>query len=383
MYFWVLAAILTIVAILVVTVPLLRTPKRALEAFEFDKELYKDRLVEIDRDLALGRISAEEADTARAEEGRKLIALSRSDRSGDSPKAGLSGRPVATIAAGIIAIPLATFGLYSMLGTPAAPDLPLSARASGDPAGQSITELVGRAEGYLAKNPDDAKGWAVLAPVYTRLGRFEDAANAWQNVYRIDPDYPEIRATLGESLMGVSNGIVTERAHELFAGELEKNPSSFKARYYMAMALAQEGKNEEASQAWQALIETSPPDAGWLESAYAFRDQAREAAGLPALNDAPQSAGAAPGPTQEQVAAASDMTAEERQQMITGMVARLEEKLVEDPADKQGWQRLVRAYIVMGRKEDAAKAIETALASNPDDAAFAEQMKAARAELGN
>jgi cytochrome c-type biogenesis protein CcmH len=383
MYFWVLAAVLTVVAILVVTVPLLRTPKRSPGAFEFDKELYKDRLVEIDRDLALGRISAEEAETARAEEGRKLIALSKADQSDTPAKAGLSGRPVATIAAGIVAIPLAAFGLYSMLGTPTAPDLPLSARKSGDPSGQSITELVARAEGYLAKNPDDAKGWAVLAPVYTRLGRFEDAANAWQNVYRIDPEYPEIRATLGESLMGISNGIVTERAHELFAAELEKNPSSFKARYYMAMALAQEGNNEEAAQAWQALIETSPPDAGWLESAYAFRNQAREAAGLPALEDAPQTAGASPGPTQEQVAAASEMTAEERQQMISGMVARLEEKLAENPSDKQGWQRLVRAYIVMGRKDDAAKAIETALASNPGDSAFAEEMEAARSELGN
>ena len=55
--------------------------------------------------------------------------------------------------------------------------------------------------------------------------------------------------------------------------------------------------------------------------------------------------------------------------MVRGMVARLAERLKQDGADVEGWLRLLRAYMVLGDKDQARAAAadaRRALASDPD-----------------
>ena len=49
------------------------------------------------------------------------------------------------------------------------------------------------------------------------------------------------------------------------------------------------------------------------------------------------------------------MSADDRQKMIRSMVQRLADRLAENPDDLAGWQRLAKAYEVLG---EAAKAEE-------------------------
>jgi len=83
-------------------------------------------------------------------------------------------------------------------------------------------------------------------------------------------------------------------------------------------------------------------------------------------NSSASAAPVAPGPTREQMKAAGEMSPEDRMALIQSMVDRLAEKLEENPNDRMGWERLIRAYEVLGdtEKAEAAKARLEALPVN-------------------
>ncbi len=382
MLFWVIIAVLTFAALLVILLPLGRSAGKLPDAIDFDRELYKSRVREIERDRDLGRITPEAAEAALAEEGRKLIALAENQSSiGTAQETAPKTRYRVAMAISIVLIPAIALSTYLYLGQPGMPDQSLASRTTEQPEMNSIEQLVERAEAHLANNPDDAQGWAVLAPVYSRLGRFSDSVNSWRNVYRIAPETPEIRSTLAESLVAEAQGVITEQARQLFEAELEDNPQAERARFYLAMALGQESRHEDAVAAWNELITNGEPDAPWLETARRFRAQSAEAAGIEVANLPEPEQETTRGPTQEDIAAASEMNADERIAMIRGMIDNLAERLNEDPSDKAGWQRLIRSYIVLGRNEEARAAIAEASRLHGDDAQFLDAINGFSAQL--
>ena len=135
-----------------------------------------------------------------------------------------------------------------------------------------------------------------------------------------------------------------------------------KARFFVAVGDAQGGKLEEARARWQAIVDGAKSDSPWKEAALSAIETSKrgqqQAAQAPAASQ--PVAASAPGPTAEQVEAAKDMTAQDRQAMIEGMVAQLDAKLNDNPGDIDGWMRLIRAYSVMGKKEEAGSALTRA-----------------------
>src|SRR5690606_12859249 len=127
----------------------------------------------------------------------------------------------------------------------------------------TVDELVARAEAHLAANPQDGRGWDVLAPIYARLSRFDEAVTAYSNAIRLDGASAGRESGLGEALAGVAGGMVTAEAQAAFSRALQLEPGQPKARFFLASALAQEGKVAEALEAWQAMMITLPPDSPW------------------------------------------------------------------------------------------------------------------------
>lgn len=368
MVFWIAAALLTLVALAFVAVPLLRAPRGEETSLDHDRELYRARLREIDTDLELGRIGEEEAAAAKAEEGRKLIALSAAAEGEARSVTPVLARGV--LIATLIFVPVATALLYVVSGVPNMPDMAIATRTDRDPSQQTIQQLLERAEARLARQPGDVRGWTVVAPVYMRLGRLEDAVTAWRNALRLQPDNNDIRASLAEAITAVSQGIVTEEARALFEQSVTRDPGNVKGRFYIAMALGQEGANDKALTAWNELIADAPADAPWLPNARQQLAIVQDRAGVqPATADQP-------GPTREDIAAANELSAEDRQAMIEGMVAGLAEKLKDNPQDKAGWRRLVRSYTVLGKPEDAARAAADARTHFAGDGPFLAELDA-------
>lgn len=371
MIFWIVAAVLAFIAALCVALPLARGKDEIQSEIQLDKALYQARISEIDQDLKLGRISSVQAQAAKTEEGRKLIAVAKHEQDQIANPTAVKSPNFYKLLIGssVILIPLISLSVYLTLGSPSVPDQSLASRISADPAGQTMAENIARVESHLAKTPNDASGWAVLAPVYSKMNRNADAANAWAKVLQLNPKYPEVRSLLAEAILRTSDGIVTKEAKDLFASELKINPASARSRYYIALSLSQEGKFEEASKSWQLLIDGSNPQAPWLTTAKNFRDEAIKQSGTnkfptsPKLNDAI-------GPTKQQVLNAQKLSDNDRASMIENMVAGLAAKLQEDPSDKEGWLKLIRAYNVLHDKTAAMTAISKAKAAHIKDATF-------------
>jgi cytochrome c-type biogenesis protein CcmH len=349
MFLWILMAVLCAAASISVLVPLYRSGRSGRPAGNQAASIYKDQLGEVKRDLARGLIGEREAEAARTEIARRLLKVSDADPEAKPMGKGVS--KVATIVA-VAIMPLAALILYLVLGNPLMPDRPLAARLDKPPEQQDVGELIARVEAHLATSPEDGRGWELLGPVYARLGRFEDAVRAFGNAVRLLGSTAEREANFGEALTRAGGNIVTAEARTAFERAHSLDREAIRPRFYLAVALDQEGKKEEAIAAWREVMQGAPEGAPWATVA-------REA--LARLE------GTAPGPTREDVAAAESMTPDDRKAMIEGMVASLAAKLEADPADADGWARLIRSYMVLDRPDDARSALEKARAAKAGD----------------
>lgn len=352
MTLWFIMAMMTVAAIFAVLWPLARRgPVRAGS----DVEVYRDQLDEIARDRAAGLIAEGEADAARVEVSRRLLAAA--DAAPAEPARGSRLRRRATALAGLLLLPLGAAGLYLALGSPNLPDQPLVARRDLPPEQRPLAEAVARVEAHLENNPEDGRGWEVIGPVYMRLGRFDDAVKARRNALRLLGPTAQREADLGEALTGAANGVVTAEAKTAFQRALAHDAGEFRARYFIGLAAEQDGRPQEAAQAWRDLLASAPADVAWASFV-------REALARVEPGSAPPR-----GPTAEDVVAAGELSPEQRATMVRGMVERLAERLKQDGSDVEGWLRLVRAYMVLGERERALAAAgdaRRALAGDPD-----------------
>ena len=196
MTLWFVFALMTAAAVFAVLWPLGRGSRPHSDSSE--AAVYKDQLTEIDRDVAAGLIGAPEAEAARVEIGRRLLAAT--DHRRDPPVASnLRLRRAAAIVA-LVGLPIVAIALYLPLGSPRLPDFPLAQRARAPDGTQSLDNLVAQVEAHLEKNPTDGRGWTVLAPVLARLGRYDEAVRAYRNSIAYNGDNATRRADLGEAL---------------------------------------------------------------------------------------------------------------------------------------------------------------------------------------
>ncbi|MBB4568282.1 c-type cytochrome biogenesis protein CcmI [Rhizobium leucaenae] len=376
MLFWILVAVLTAVVGAVLLYPLLRGAKVADDGRAGEAAVYRDQLRELDRDLAGGLISPEEAGYARAEIGRRLLAVSNAEP-GVAKKPG--GGHYFSQAFIIVLLPIVCLCLYLAKGDPGLPSQPLQARL--DHPGNDLAISIVKVEQHLAQHPDDGKGWEVLAPIYLKTNRIGDAEVAYRNVIRLLGPNAERLGNLGEILIMKADGVVTAEARSTLQQSLALDGDNPRALFYLALALEQDGKAAQAKTAFEALAKQSPADAPWMA---AVNDHIAKNGGGVADTTAAGTANAnAPGnPTGEQVAAADAMNNGDRQRMIRGMVESLDAKLKEDPRNFEGWMRLIRSYAVLNDKDRAVDALKRGLKTFPADGGEGKQLLALAKELG-
>jgi cytochrome c-type biogenesis protein CcmH len=361
MTLWFVLTMMTAAAIFAVLWPLGR--RFAPVAAGHDIRIYRDQLDEIDRDQEAGRIGAAEAEAAKIEVSRRLLAAAEKAVPALPPPL-WRRRAVALVA--LIALPLLCGGVYLALGSPWLPGEPLAARLAAQ-TNPPVGELVAQVETHLRKAPQDGRGWEVLAPIYMELGRFKDAANAWHNAITYSGSTAQRESNLGEALTAAANGVVTADAKSAFERSVTLDRNDAEARYFLGLAAEQDGRKEEAGKIWRDLLASAPPGAPWVEFVHDSLARLDGAPGAAASNPA-AAAATVPGPSPKQVAAAEAMTPQQRQQMIGGMVERLATRLQSDGNDIEGWLRLVRAYAVLGERDKARAAVSDARRAVAKDA---------------
>ncbi|MBT6405216.1 MAG: c-type cytochrome biogenesis protein CcmI [Rhodospirillaceae bacterium] len=374
MIFWIILAALTLALIAWIAWPLLRPGTGNMAGAEYDAAVYYDQLQELERDRTRGLIDETQAEAARGEIERRLLAAGRA--------AGLSGKPrhqrhLALAALLAILVPLASVPLYLDLGRPSLPNQPFALREAPPEATDGVVAAarsrLQEAEARAEESPDDAQPWFDLGRLRLVAGDVDGAEIALARARELDPTRMEIASAHGESLARISDGLVTPAAREAFETALAGNSGDPRARYFLALADYQAGYEQDALEAWSSLAGDAPADAPWLATVRArVTDTARElghdpADWLPRTVAADTTVGGR-GPTSEDIAAAQNLNDDERQAMIQGMVDNLAARLEDEPDDLAGWRMLARSWETLGNPGAAAQAYTRAIALEPDHA---------------
>src|SRR5450756_1077455 len=233
MILWLTIALMTLAAVFAVWWPLWR--RGQADRSGSDIAVYRDQLEEIDRDEGAGLVGSAEAEAARVEVSRRLIAAADSAKATSVAVAPVPAGRIrfATLAAAILLLPLGAGMTYLALGSPNLVPVSMETATGGEQLPAGIENTVVEVETYLESNPKNGRGWELLAPVYLRLGRFDDAVRARRNALEIfGPDAARL-GDLGEAIVVASNGVVTPEAKSLFERANATDPEDVMAQYYL------------------------------------------------------------------------------------------------------------------------------------------------------
>jgi len=356
-----------VAAMLAVLLPLARRTRRTVVVSVTPLDLHRLRLAEIARDLDRGLLDPSSAEAARNEAARLLLrsadrggaAQTAAAQDGEAATGPLRRRRVVALVA-LIGLPALVLPLYAWLGSPGVPARPFSAGLAADPGRADIATLIGQVEAHLAQRPDDGKGFEVIAPIYLRVGRYQDALRARSEALRLLGETPDRLGGLAEASIAVAGGVVTREAAEALDKALSLDPKNPKARYLKAVALEQDGKRDEAAAILEAMLDEAPPGASWRAGVEAHLASLV----LPAGGQAAVIAGLPRAQQGDAIRA-----------MVEGLAARLEQQ----GGSAEEWARLIRSYAVLGEAEKARAALAKARAALPDEASRARLAQIARA----
>ncbi len=386
-----LLAVLAFAVLLPIVLPLLRGTRAGQGRGVFDQAVYRDQLRELDRDIARGLLSETEAHAARLEIQRRLLAAAPAAMPVADPP-----RQAPVLALSIAAlVSIGSVALYGVLSKPTRLVDPGAAAAREQQA--EIERLVARLKERLAADPTSQEGWRLYARTSAALADWDTAINAYQRAMALGDGTVDTLAAYGEVLVARARGTVIPLARETFRTVLAREPDNGMARFYLAIAAGQDGQPAEAIRGLQVLAAEMPADAPVrAEIARRVAGFAQEAgmappalppgqspaspgsppgaplaagprAGVPAAPPTGAPANAPRGPDQATIDAAASMPAADRTQMIRGMVARLAERLEQEPNDLDGWLRLGQSWMVLNEPEKAADAYERAAPLRAED----------------
>ncbi|MFK7876976.1 MAG: c-type cytochrome biogenesis protein CcmI [Paracoccaceae bacterium] len=373
---------------------------------QYDLQVYRDQLAEVDRDLTRGVINAEDADRIRTEISRRILLADATAETAAHPVKG-SQIGATVFGALIVGALLSAAGVYWVLGAPGYGDLALKARIeaadqfrqnrpdqataeAGLPAVLDTTPqqqnpeyvgLVSQLREVIKERPDDLRGLRLLAISERNLGNFAQAHQVFSRYLDLrgqDASSEEF-ADLADMLILAAGGYVSPEAEAALAMALQRDPANAPARYYAGLLQAQTGRPDQAFQIWDALLRQGPPDAPWIPPIQAQIDDMAIRAGVNYAQPAP---GLGRGPDADAIAAAGDLSSTERLEMIEGMVNGLSERLATEGGTAQEWAQLITSLGVLGRRNDAFAVFQNAQEVFAGDLSALDQIARAGSQAG-
>ena len=347
--FWIIAGVLTLAAAVVLAAPLFDTRKfKSEDAFAL--EVYRDQLAELTRDEQRGLLSPEQARAAHLEIERRILAL-------DEGKKFQPARPpshLLTLAMAVI-LPLAGFGLYLALGSPHLPSQSAMERLAEER--QRTSPEIQALEAKVEQSPSDAQSWIDLGSAYVAVERAKDAADSFAKAMALGRKEPDLLRHYAHATILAEGGRVGPDAQRALQRTLAADPTDPTARFFLALAKAQNQDVEGALADWLMLERQLPAEAPLRQLLTENIDKAARQLGKDPAKLPGRAGGSAPsGPSSEDMAAAEQMTPEQRQALIESMVERLAAKMKEEPENLEGWIRLANAYGVLEKREEARAA---------------------------
>ncbi|GEO81047.1 c-type cytochrome biogenesis protein CcmI [Pararhodospirillum oryzae] len=415
--FWIAAVATGLAVAALLTRPLWRARAQAPDRAEFDLAVYRDQLTDIDRDLAAGLLGPEEAEAARLEVQRRLLAVPAAPSSPETPASAApagspsSGVPPSEVppseapaprraslgdrrlSLGLIAVlPAVALALYTWLGAPGTPDLPYGerlakAREAGQPdpaTAAADQERMAELQAAIEATPTDPEPRMLLARLLLRNGNLEGAVAQTTEAARLAPESAPVLAEHAQVLVIAASGQVTVPAHEAFMKVLSLDPTEPRARFFLGLERLQAGDARGALAIWRHLKEDTPEDAAWAGMLSEQMEQVAANTGIDPTTLAPRHpltfpaeswtpAPVAPAPAASAGAGTgmgpgmNKNLGEGERAAIQAMVESLKAKVAAAPDDFETWMMLARSQRVLEELDDAVTSYGKALELHPGD----------------
>lgn len=261
--FWIVAALLTVVALAFVLVPLLRRRgAQGLSPREANLAALRSQRQEIETDVALGILPGEAKEEAMAD----LLARASEDLEGPAEAVGApSHRPWPAAVAFALLVPACAFGVYLAVGLPAAVDprnltAPAGAGAAGAFGDHQMDELVAQLAQKVRERPDDVQGWSLLARSFNAMGRTQDALEAYAHLAKIAPNDPQVLADYADALALSRGKNLSGEPAAIIQKALQLDPKHPKSLALAGTVALNEGRFAESVGYWERLYAALPPD---------------------------------------------------------------------------------------------------------------------------
>ena len=125
---------------------------------------------------------------------------------------------------------------------------------------EQMDDLLEQLQERMKENPQDLDGWLLLGRSHATMGRYQEAAGAYQHAYDLSKgESLEATIGLGEALSLSDETALAGRAGELFEEALAKAPNHPKALWYGSVAALQAGDLKRGRDRLQALLAQNPP----------------------------------------------------------------------------------------------------------------------------
>lgn len=377
MLFWIICGAIAFCVTGLLALSIWQSGRSGTPAAEFDLQVYRDQLAEVDRDQARGVLGEEDAEHARNEIARRILAADKALREAKEGTA----RASSTAAMGMTAvISAALIGgslyLYDDLGAPGYGDLPLQMRiemseiARAERPTQEQAEatlpafvpspdldpdyvaLVEKLRAAVESRPGDLEGAQLLARHEMSLGNASAAYKAQSQVIRLKGNAATAQDFAGyaDMLVIAAGGYVSPEAEGALAAALRLDPRNGVARYYSGLLASQIGRPDLSFRTWASLLNDSRPTEPWVP---AVRDQIEDMAFRAGVDYALAPLPEPRGPDADDVKAASEMSEDERMEMIRGMVGNLSDRLATEGGPVEDWARLISSLVVLGDGDGA------------------------------
>ncbi|WP_264213827.1 c-type cytochrome biogenesis protein CcmI [Leisingera thetidis] len=395
MVFWTVTALIAFSAALLLAMIIIRAREQGEPAAAYDLRVYRQQLREVGKDLARGVINEGDAERIRTEISRRILAadaqLQKRKGGHVQPRALSLGFAIATA----LLVTGGTLGLYWQLGAPGYGDLGLETRIqlAGERAENRPSQAEAEAEvaalpkpqveeGYVklveqlrktaGQRENDAQGQALLAQHEANLGNFKPAYEAKANYIRLAEGQVNARdfTELAELKIMAAGGHVSPEAQTDLQKARAIDPAHGPARYYWGLMLGQIGRPDLAYREWAATLRDGPADAPWIKGIQGQIEEMAFRAGVE-YQPIPPGGGTAPalpGPSTEEMSSASELSPEEQQEMIRGMVTRLSDRLATEGGSAEEWARLIGALSVLGETDRARTVYDEARGAFAADA---------------
>lgn len=416
MAFWLIIGATTLATIMILARRMLHSRGQSVATegdtarLSSDMKVYRDQLSELERDVARGTITSQDAERARIEISRRLLDADKAAKAKaaavDAPD-GLSRLALAFSAA---LITCGAFGLYWIMGSPDHPDLgrekriamsnemrasrPTQAEVEADmpvwagppvEAPEDYLKLIDGLRNAVTKHPDDPRGLDLLAQHEAAIGNMVAAREAMAQLIDLKGESatPDDYVRQADLMINAAGGFISPEAEDMLESALRLDPTHQLARYYTGLMFAQNGRPDLGFRLWRGLLEEGPDTAIWWSSVRSQIDSLAAHAGVDYTPPAARPATSdLTGPSAEDIEAAEGMSQEDRTAMIQGMVEQLSNRLATEGGTPEEWARLITVLGVVG-DTDRATAIweeaQTIFADHPDALAT---VKAAATQTG-